>query len=75
MYWMLLIVQNMISKSTDTNQVDNNLHCPLNDSNLTKIDVWWAFVFASGRYSALSKMVKAILSCFHGPKIEATSMR
>lgn len=65
----------MISKSTDTNQVDNNLHCPLNDSNLTKIDLRRAFVFASGRYSALSKTVKAILSCFCGTKIEATSMQ
>lgn len=52
-------------------QVDNNLPCPYINGNLTRIDVWWAFVFESEKYPALSKMVKAILSCFHGPQVES----
>ncbi|KFM61568.1 hypothetical protein X975_11224, partial [Stegodyphus mimosarum] len=36
-----------------------------------RLDEWWAKVFADGSYPALSKMVKAILSFFHGPQVES----
>ncbi|GBN78214.1 hypothetical protein AVEN_45095-1 [Araneus ventricosus] len=36
--------------------------------NVLQIDLWWAAVFRSNKYCALSKMVRAILSCFHGPQ-------
>ena len=37
-----------------------------------RIDKWWNFVFQSGRYPSLSKIVKAALSIFTGPQIEAS---
>ena len=35
-----------------------------------RVDVWWQQV--SNRYPALSKMAKAILTCFHGPQVEGS---
>ncbi|GBL66512.1 hypothetical protein AVEN_259786-1 [Araneus ventricosus] len=40
--------------------------------NILRIDLWWAAVFRSNKYCALSKMVRAILSCFHGPQVESS---
>ena len=33
---------------------------------------WWAAVFDTGRYPALSQAVKAALSVFHGPLVESS---
>ena len=38
----------------------------------TRLDSWWAQVFDTGKFPALSKMVSALLSCFHGPQIEGS---
>ena len=35
------------------------------------MDDWWAAIDATGKYPLLLEMVKALLSCFHGPKVEA----
>lgn len=40
--------------------------------NILRIDVWWASFYKLKKYDALSKMVKALLSCFHGPQIESS---
>lgn len=50
-------------------QVDNKL--PAADDD-TRVDVWWASVMATGRYSALCSIVKAVLSIFHGPQVESS---
>ncbi|GBN43426.1 hypothetical protein AVEN_119216-1 [Araneus ventricosus] len=42
------------------------------NGNIFRIDLWWAAVFRSNKYCALSKMVRAILSCFHGPNFESS---
>lgn len=33
---------------------------------------WWACVFKTGKYPALSQAVKAALSIFHGPLVESS---
>ena len=38
----------------------------------TRLDSWWAQVFDTGKFPALSKMASALLSCFHGPQIEGS---
>ena len=48
---------------------DSTLHVALLDMQL---DTWWALVFLIGKFSALSKMVAALLSCFHGPQVEGS---
>lgn len=54
-------------------QVDLQLPPPLDTSgNDVPVDVWWSKVFLMPKYSGLSKMVKAILSCFHGPQVESS---
>ena len=54
-------------------QVDKFLQSHADEhGNILRIDVWWAAVFASNKYSALSKMVWALLSCFHGPQVESS---
>jgi hypothetical protein len=37
-----------------------------------RLDEWWSFVFQTKQYPCLSKLVKAIISCFHGPVVEST---
>ena len=37
-----------------------------------RIDVWWGRVDLSKKYPCLCKMVKAVLSCFHGPQVESS---
>ncbi|CAL4074530.1 unnamed protein product, partial [Meganyctiphanes norvegica] len=37
-----------------------------------RIDNWWAEVRETGRYPILTKMIYAILSCFHGPLVESS---
>ena len=50
-------------------QVDNEL--PIFASGC-RLDSWWNNVFKSGKYPNLSKVVKAVLSIFTGPQIEAS---
>ena len=38
----------------------------------TRLDSWWTQVFDAGKHPALSKMISALLSCFHGPQIEGS---
>jgi len=35
-----------------------------------KLDIWWAKVANTGKYPLLPSVVKAVLSCFHGPMVE-----
>ncbi|KAG8191493.1 hypothetical protein JTE90_019557 [Oedothorax gibbosus] len=35
-----------------------------------RLDEWWSLVFLTGDYPSLSKLMKAILCCFHGPVVE-----
>ena len=37
-----------------------------------RIDHWWGHSDISKRFPSLSKMVRALLSCFHGPQVEAS---
>ena len=37
-----------------------------------RIDHWWGDPVLSGKYPSLTKMVKAVLCCFHGPQVEAS---
>ena len=36
------------------------------------VDVWWSKVFVKPGYECLAKMIKALLSCFHGPQVESS---
>ncbi|XP_077425728.1 uncharacterized protein LOC144054307 [Vanacampus margaritifer] len=52
-------------------QLDSELPTPLDsEGKAIALDRWWAQVFAVGRYPTLAKMVKALMSCFHGPQVE-----
>lgn len=72
------LVQNVLEEGDLTSyeleihryQVDN-LSNPIDNGKPVRIDVWWAGVFESGKYPSISKMVKAVLSCFHGPQVES----
>ncbi|CAL4195116.1 unnamed protein product, partial [Meganyctiphanes norvegica] len=37
-----------------------------------RVDKWWSEVRKTGKYPCLTKMVFAMLSCFHGPLVEAS---
>jgi hypothetical protein len=37
-----------------------------------RIDVWWGKAEIQKKYPCLSKMVKSVLSCFHGPQVESS---
>lgn len=52
-------------------QVDTSLP-PATDKQGEELalDVWWSSLFRQSTYPALSKMVKALMSCFHGPQVE-----
>ena len=50
-------------------QVDGALPPP---AVATRLDEWWAKVFACGRYVALPKVVATALSIFHGPHVESS---
>ena len=54
-------------------QVDISLPSPVDDQgNLVRVDSWWAKIFLMPKYFTLSKIVKAVLSCFHGPQVESS---
>lgn len=36
----------------------------------SRLDSWWATIFSTGKFPALSKLVAAMMSCFHGPQVE-----
>ena len=38
----------------------------------SRLDSWWAAVFATGNYPSLAKLVAALMSCFHGPQVEGS---
>ncbi|GBO12369.1 hypothetical protein AVEN_142016-1 [Araneus ventricosus] len=51
-------------------QVDLKLPSPFDDSGkLIPIDIWWSKLFTMEKYTSLSKMVKDVISCFHGPQV------
>lgn len=55
-------------------QLDSDLPSPLDtDGKAVELDHWWAQVFEQGNYPMLAKMVKALMSCFHGPQVEGHS--
>lgn len=37
-----------------------------------EVDRWWAEVNKTGQYQLLYEMVSALLTCFHGPKVESS---
>ncbi|GBO06719.1 hypothetical protein AVEN_141325-1 [Araneus ventricosus] len=54
-------------------QVNLKLPSPSDDSGkLIPIDIWWSKLFTIEKYTSLSKMVKDVISCFHGPQVEGT---
>ena len=53
-----------------TFQVDKTL--PLYNGNAINAVSWWAEVFVSEKYPALSKMIMACLFIFHGPEVESS---
>ncbi|KAG1669228.1 CDP-diacylglycerol--glycerol-3-phosphate 3-phosphatidyltransferase, mitochondrial [Nymphon striatum] len=42
------------------------------DETPVQLDHWWRDVIKMGKYPALTKMAKAIMSCFHGPLVESS---
>ena len=42
------------------------------DPTILPIDQWWAVLFQKGTFPVLSKVIKSILSCFHGPQVESS---
>ena len=38
----------------------------------SKLDKWWAIVMRKGYFPVLCKLVKSLLSCFHGPVVESS---
>ena len=63
--------ENTFQKEVHALCVDGNLPTPLNDED-NEVDCleWWDKI--SGQYSVMFKVVCAILSIFHGPKVEST---
>ena len=63
--------ENTFQKEVHALCVDGNLPTPLNDED-NEVDCleWWDKI--SGQYSAMFKVVCAILSIFHGPRVEST---
>lgn len=53
-------------------QIDNLPPYLLEENKNQRLDEWWASVFSPGNYPSLSKLVKAIISIFHGPIVENT---
>jgi hypothetical protein len=54
-------------------QVDRQLPPPVDeDGKQIQIDIWWSHMFQQNQYPAFSKIVKALLTCFHGPQVEST---
>lgn len=45
---------------------------PYFDVDSSRIDKWWCSEEVTCKYPALSKMAKALLSCFHGPQVESS---
>ena len=41
------------------------------DSSI-RLDKWWSVIFTTGKYPALSAVVKACLSIFTGPQVESS---
>jgi hypothetical protein len=37
-----------------------------------RLDIWWSRVFKSKKYPELTKVMKAVLSIFHGPMVESS---
>lgn len=57
-----------VSLEAHTYQVD----ALLPDPATMEIDQWWVTVRKTGRFPALCKMVLTLLTCFHGPMVEAS---
>ena len=54
-------------------QVDNRFpSTETSDVEKVRIDHWWAAVDKLGKYCVIVKMIKALLSCFHGPQVESS---
>ena len=54
-------------------QVALNLPNPmLENGKPVRIDSWWASVSSTGKFPALCKLGLALLTCFHGPQVEAS---
>ena len=57
-------------------QLNENLPPAETDGHLpVQLDIWWGKVFKSCKYSTLSLVVKACLSIFTGPHVEASFSR
>ena len=54
-------------------QIDKTLPAShLSDVNSVRLDVWWSNLFNCVKYSALSKIVKVLVCCFHGPMVKGS---
>ena len=54
-------------------QVDKLLPSYMDEhGNVLRVDDWWAAIFQTNKYHALTKIVQALLSCFHGPQVESS---
>ena len=49
--------------------LDNRL--PVYETN-SRVDEYWSKINSQGNYPNLTKIVKAVLSCFHGPQVESS---
>ena len=38
----------------------------------TRIDTWWTGIVETGKYPTFTKLVMAVLSCFHGQRFALT---
>ena len=53
-------------------QTDNLALYAQSERQSQRLDEWWVSVFSTGNYPSLSKLVKSIISLFHGPVVENT---
>ena len=54
-------------------QVALNLPNPmLENDKPVRVDSWWAAVSTTGKFPALCRLALALLTCFHGPQVEAS---
>lgn len=61
------------SREVHIYQVDKTLpsYCSESGENM-RIDEWWAKLLKLNKFPFLTKMVLALLSCFHGPQVESS---
>ena len=59
------------SFSLQLHQMQSDINLPAYKEDM-KVDEWWAMVAISHKYTAVCKLVFALMSIFHGPQVESS---